>query len=247
MTRAADHLEGHWKRDLAGRPGAVRRNELGPRGAVRAGRQRHDDQGRDRTRYCGLAVGGIHLSHDNHFDHTAGLRQAVAEGLTIVQRRGSEPQFRDMVAHAAPDFPDDLARNPKPLKFQGVDDHLRMSDETQVLDIYWAPNNAHMADVLVGYVPSEKLLMEGDLVTAALDWGSIGPTASGDVIGKYNLDVQRVSGVHPVGLAPGQATLTRTQAEELLKDGTERARQHCAAEVARGNYHPGCPVQSKYD
>ena len=40
--------------------------------------------------------------------------------------------------------------------------------------------------------------------------------------------------------------LTREQVEELLKGGTERARQHCAAEVAKGNYHPGCPVQSKY-
>ena len=62
-----------------------------------------------RTLAPGKPVTHLITSH-NHFDHTAGLRQAVAEGLTIVQRRGSEPQFRDMVAHAAPDFPDDLAR-----------------------------------------------------------------------------------------------------------------------------------------
>ena len=40
--------------------------------------------------------------------------------------------------------------------------------------------------------------------------------------------------------------VTRDQVETLLKGGTERARQHCAAEVAKGNHHPGCPVQSKY-
>ena len=122
-----------------------------------------------RTLAPGKPVTQLITSH-NHFDHTAGLRQAVAEGLTIVQRRGSEPQFRDMVAHAAPDFPDDLARSPKPLKFTAVDEHLRMSDDTQTLDIYWVRNNGHMADVLVGYIPSERLLMEGDLVTAAFDW-----------------------------------------------------------------------------
>lgn len=76
----------------------------------------------------GKPVTHLITSH-NHFDDVAGLRQAVAEGLTIVQRRSSEPQFRDMVAHAAPDFLDDLARMPKPLKFQAVDEHLRMSDD----------------------------------------------------------------------------------------------------------------------
>jgi glyoxylase-like metal-dependent hydrolase (beta-lactamase superfamily II) len=197
-----------------------------------------------RTLAPGKPVTQLITSH-NHFDHTAGLRQAVAEGLTIIQRRGSEPQFRDMVAHAAPDFPDDLARSPKPLKFTAVDEHLRLSDETQTLDLYWARNNAHMADVLVGYLPSERLLMEGDLVTAAFDWQHW-PDGFRDVVAKYKLDVERISPVHGVGLEQGKATLTRAQAEDLLKGGTDRARQHCAAEQAKGNYHPGCPVQSKY-
>jgi glyoxylase-like metal-dependent hydrolase (beta-lactamase superfamily II) len=197
-----------------------------------------------RTLAPGKPVTHLIASH-NHFDHTAGLRQAVAEGLTIVQRRGSEPQFRDMVAHAAPDFPDDLARSPKPLKFQAVDQHLRMADDTQTLDIYWPGNNGHMADILVGYIPSEKLMIEGDFVTAAFDWQHW-PDGFRDVIAKYKLDVERLSPVHPVGLQQGQATLTRAQAEELLKGGTERARKHCADEQAKGNFHPGCPVQSKY-
>jgi glyoxylase-like metal-dependent hydrolase (beta-lactamase superfamily II) len=197
-----------------------------------------------RTLAPGKPVTHLVTSH-NHFDHTAGLRQAVAEGLTIVQRRGSEPQFRDMVAHLAPDFPDDLARTPKPLRFQAVDEHLRIGDETQALDIYWVRNNGHMADVLVGYIGSERLLMEGDLVTAAFDWQHW-PDGFRDVVEKYKLNVERISPVHAVGLEQGQATLTRAQAEALLKGGTERARQHCAAEASKGNYHPGCPIQSKH-
>jgi glyoxylase-like metal-dependent hydrolase (beta-lactamase superfamily II) len=197
-----------------------------------------------RTLAPGKPVTHLITSH-NHFDHTAGLRQAVAEGLTIVQRRGSEPQFRDMVSHLAPDFPDDLAKSPKPLKFQAVDEHLRIADDTQTLDIYWARNNGHMADVLVGYIPSERLLMEGDLITAAFDWQHW-PDGFRDVVDKYTLNVERISPVHGVGLAQGAATLTRAQAEELLKGGTARAREHCTAELAKGNYHPGCPVQSKY-
>jgi glyoxylase-like metal-dependent hydrolase (beta-lactamase superfamily II) len=197
-----------------------------------------------RTLAPGKPVTHLVASH-NHFDHTAGLRQAVAEGLTIVQRRGSEPQFRDMVAHLAPDFPDDLARSPKPLKFAAVDEHLRLGDDTQPLDIYWVRNNGHMADVVVGYIPSERLLMEGDLVTAAFDWQHW-PDGFRDVTEKHTLNVERISPVHGVGLEQGQATLTRAQAEELLKGGTARAREHCAAEQKKGNYHPGCPIQSKY-
>src|SRR5262245_37200071 len=79
-----------------------------------------------RTLAPGKPVTHLITSH-NHFDHTAGLRQAVAEGLTIVQRRGSEPQFRDMVSQAAPDYPDDLARSPKSLHFMAVDEHLHLA------------------------------------------------------------------------------------------------------------------------
>jgi glyoxylase-like metal-dependent hydrolase (beta-lactamase superfamily II) len=197
-----------------------------------------------RTLAPGKPVTQLIASH-NHFDHTAGLRQAVAEGLTIIQRKGSESQFREMVAHAAPDYPDDLARSPKELKFLAVDDHLRLSDSFQTVDIYWAQNNGHMADAIVAYVPSERLMMEGDLVTAAFDWQHW-PDSFRDIIAKFKLDVERISPVHGVGLADGAATLTRAQAEDLLKGGTERARQHCAAEVAQNNRHPGCPIQSKY-
>jgi glyoxylase-like metal-dependent hydrolase (beta-lactamase superfamily II) len=197
-----------------------------------------------RTLAPGKPVTQIIVSH-NHFDHTAGLRQAVAEGLTVIQRKGSESQFREMVAHPAPDYPDDLARAPKEMKFIAVDDHLRLSDDTQTVDIYWAQNNGHMADALVAYVPSERLMMEGDLVTAAFDWQHW-PDSFRDIIAKFKINVERLSPVHGVGLTEGTATLTRDQAEALLKGGTERARQHCADEAAKGNRHPGCPVQSKY-
>jgi hypothetical protein len=35
------------------------------------------------------------------------------------------------------------------------------------------------------------------------------------------------------------------QVDELVKGGTERARQKCAVELEKGNYFAGCPVWSK--
>jgi len=183
------------------------------------------------------------FSH-NHFDHTAGLREAVAEGLTVIGRPNTGLLFRELASHPAPDFPDDLARSPKPLKFVAVDEHLRLSDETQTLDVYWGRNNGHMPDVVFAYAPSQKVMIEGDLVTAAYDWQHW-PDTFRDVIRQYNLDVQLVSPVHSVW-PEHPDVLTHEQAEELLKGGTERARQHCAAELAKSNYWPGCPIQSKY-
>src|SRR4051812_2934413 len=191
----------------------------------------------------GKPVTHLIVSH-HHFDHTAGFREAVAEGLTIIQRPASQAIFSEMVAHRAPEFPDDLARNPKPLKFLPVEEHLQLTDDTQTLDVYWGRNNAHMADVVFAYAPGQKVMMEGDMVSAAYDWQHW-PDTFRDVVAHYRLDVQTISPAHSV-VREHPDVLTRDQAEELLKGGTARARQHCAAEQAKGNYWPGCPIQSKY-
>jgi glyoxylase-like metal-dependent hydrolase (beta-lactamase superfamily II) len=191
----------------------------------------------------GKPVTQLIISH-HHFDHTAGFREAVAEGLTIIQRPMSGVIFREMATHAAPDFPDDLAKSPKPLKFMPVDEHLRLADETQTVDVYWGRNNGHMADVVFAYVPSERLVIEGDMVTAAFDWQHW-PDTFRDAIAYYHLDVQKISPVHSVWREHPDV-LTYEQAEELLKGGTQRAREHCAEQLAKGNYWPGCPIQSKY-
>jgi hypothetical protein len=57
----------------------------------------------------------------------------------------------------------------------------------------------------------------------AFDWQHW-PDGFRDVVRKYNLNVERISPVHGVGLEKGQPTPTRAQAEDLLKGGTQRAR-----------------------
>src|SRR5688572_11103064 len=92
-------------------------------------------------------IPGKRLTHviqsHHHFDHSVGLRAAVAEGLTIVSRRGNEGIFREMVARPARLFPDALGRSPKPLKFIPVDDHLKLKDSTNEIDIYHIVGNYH--------------------------------------------------------------------------------------------------------
>lgn len=195
-----------------------------------------------RTLAPGKPVTQLIVSH-NHFDHAAGLRQAVAEGLTIISRRGSEGLFRELATHPAPDFPDDLAKSPKPFKFMPVDEKLRLSDETMTLDVFWARNNIHMADAVFAYAPAQRVVMEGDIATAAFDY-QFWPDNFRDNLEYYKLDVEKISPVHSV-LREHPNVLTIEQVDELIKGGTERARERCASELARGNYFPGCPVWSK--
>jgi hypothetical protein len=70
--------------------------------------------------------------------------------------------------------------------------------------------------------------------TSATQTGHAQTVSARDVVAHYRLDVQTISPAHSVVRGHPDA-LTRDQAEELLKGGTERARQHCAAEQAKGS------------
>ncbi len=195
-----------------------------------------------RTLVPGKPVTQLICSHE-HFDHVAGLREAVAEGLTIISRRPNGEQFQEMVSHPNSNFPDDLTRSRNKLKFIPVDERMTLSDDMMTLWILWTRNNIHMADGVVGYAPAQKVIMEGDVATASYIW-QFWPDSFHDIIDYYHLDVKLDSPVHSV-LPEHPGVLTVEQVDELLKGGTERARQLCADQLAKGFYLTGCPVWSK--
>jgi glyoxylase-like metal-dependent hydrolase (beta-lactamase superfamily II) len=172
-----------------------------------------------------------------HPDHVDGVRVAIAEGLAVISRRENELIIRDMATHPAPDYPDELALHPKPLKFIPVDDHLRLSDPTMTVDVYWARTNSHMADGLFAYAPEQKVMAEADIATAAFDYQFWADDYM-DNIDYYKLDVEELLPVH---FPP----MKQTEVIEFIKAGVERARQRCALEEQRGTHYVGCPVLTK--
>ena len=176
------------------------------------------------------------VSH-HHFDHTAGLRQAVAEGLTVISRRDNGVIFGEMTSRPTPNFPDALGRTPKPLKFVPVDDHLQLKDATMTVDIYHVIANNHMADAVFAYIPEHKAMIEGDIATAAEDlqwWGD----SWLDNINYRKLDVQLNVPVH-------MDVMTREQVIKMVTPGIQRVKEFCAQHLAKGNYFQGCPAQVK--
>jgi glyoxylase-like metal-dependent hydrolase (beta-lactamase superfamily II) len=102
------------------------------------------------------------VSH-HHFDHTGGLRAAVAAGLTIVAHRVNEPWFREAVRRRHSIVSDALAKAPKPLRLVTVDDLHVLRDATMELALYHLAGSTHGDGLLAAYFPRERLFVEADV------------------------------------------------------------------------------------
>jgi hypothetical protein len=114
------------------------------------------------------------ISH-HHFDHSGGLRVAVAEGLTVITYRENIPFFQDLLARKHSIAPDELEKNPKPAKFKPVDDQMTLKDKSMEVQLYHLKDNPREGTNLFAYVPRDRMLVQADLYDSTWQfhhWGA---------------------------------------------------------------------------
>ncbi|HEX8456017.1 MAG TPA: MBL fold metallo-hydrolase [Pyrinomonadaceae bacterium] len=138
----------------------------------------------------------------HHDDHAGGIRTYIAEGATIVTTPGLRSFFERVAA--ARNFtlaPDTLARTPRPLLIETLQNGKRVfTDGTQTVELYDIGRGPHMDEMIVAYLPKEKIIFQGDLLNLPDDRrplpGNQTTAHFAEWLKKSGLAVERIVGVH---------------------------------------------------
>ena len=163
------------------------------------------------------------VSTHHHFDHSGGIRAAVAEGLIIITHEANKAFYEDIVTRKHTIQPDALAKSPKPLMIETVKDKRILQDGGHTLELIHVAGNPHTETMLMAYLPAERLLIEADLYTppaqnAPRPLGYPFAPNLAENIQKNSLGVSRLLPIHGfiVPLADLQAAVQFEQAKLRL-------------------------------
>jgi glyoxylase-like metal-dependent hydrolase (beta-lactamase superfamily II) len=104
------------------------------------------------------------VSH-HHFDHSGGVRAFAGEGATLLTHDASRQHFERVLAAPATVSPDHLAKSGKKGAVEGVRDRKVLTDGTRTVEIRQIAGIQHADDMLMVYLPKEKLLIQADAYT----------------------------------------------------------------------------------
>ena len=143
------------------------------------------------------------LSHvvntHHHFDHSGGVRAAVAEGLTVVTHETNRSLFEELTSRPHTVMSDHLAQQPAELMLETVagDDTLELGEGRGAMQIFRMGDNPHADGALVVYLPAERMLIQADMFIPGIG-GEFADTAAAllQSIEDRNLRVERLVPIH---------------------------------------------------
>ena len=147
------------------------------------------------------------VASHHHFDHAGGLRTFAAVNVTILAHENGRAFMERALATPATVNPDRLAKSGLKPAVEGVRAKRVLSDGSRTVEIHHIAGNLHAEDLLMVYLPKEKLLVEADVFTP-LAPNVTPPTPPSpftvgfaDHLGKLGLVVDRILPLHG-GIAP---------------------------------------------
>ena len=155
-----------------------------------------------RQMFPGKPIKYVVVTH-HHDDHSGGLRSYIAEGITVVTTPANQRYFETMAASNFTINRDDQTKNKRKPVFEFVRNGKRVfTDGRQTVEIIDIGPSPHANEMLIAYLPKEKLAFQGDLVNLPAG-GKYMPTTViettvhfFDSIKRLGLDVDRIAAVH---------------------------------------------------
>jgi glyoxylase-like metal-dependent hydrolase (beta-lactamase superfamily II) len=146
----------------------------------------------------GKPVRYVAVTH-HHGDHIGGLRSFIAEGATIITTEGNRRTLEMMAA--APQN-DRLAKNPRKPEFVFVDGGQRtFTDGDRVVELIDVGPNPHARELLIAYLPKDRIVFQGDLFFLPYNDSPVGPPQESTIsfvrkVKEKGLVIDHISGVH---------------------------------------------------
>jgi glyoxylase-like metal-dependent hydrolase (beta-lactamase superfamily II) len=150
----------------------------------------------------------------HHGDHIGGIRSFIAEGATVVTTPGNRGVIERI---AAAQQNDRLSRSPRQPEFLFIEGGRRvLKDGTRTLELIDIGPNPHAREMVIAWLPKEKIVFQGDLFFVPANDAPFGPPQAGTVsfaqkLRALGLPYERIASVHG-------ATATRAQFEEATAE-----------------------------
>ena len=136
-----------------------------------------------------------------HYDHAGGLREYVAEGITVITHESNKDFYEK--AWARPRTVEDTAPTSNKPMIETVGDKKVLSDRTHTVELYYLAGHQHHSGQLIAYLPKERILMYGDAYNPPagdeIRTPERGPEYAAQLVQKINelnLKPERIAPVH---------------------------------------------------
>ena len=160
------------------------------------------------------------LTH-HHSDHSGGFREYAAQGATIITTPGNKALIEKAAEVQSSMLPSTAWFDTKTLMIEAVEKKRVFQDDKHIVELYDVGPNPHANQILVAYLPKQKILFQGDLFNSAPN-GTI-PIAQdvtvsfGEQLQKLGLQVEKIYGVHSRAATPEElrSAIEKRRASEL--------------------------------
>lgn len=153
-----------------------------------------------RKLFPGKPIKYLAVTH-HHDDHAGGIRRYIGEGVTVIVLPGEKAFFEKVAQSRFTIDPDFLTLNSRAIQIETIKEGRRiLTDGTTTVELIDIGPGGHTDEMLVAYLPAQKLIFQGDLLNrpANGDPATINDTTIhfANWLENSKLAVERVIGVH---------------------------------------------------